>query len=120
MVVDLYTKAVLTTVAGCLIYLSAGQPAVPAVVAVAEAQAPAPAPPPPVPEVPGQSSPQQPKILPPQVQILPVPQTILSGGDIGFRVEGRRRGVVFGTWVVRIGGEWVSPETNGRIVPLSH
>lgn len=34
---------------------------------------------------------------------------VISGADIGFRVEGRdiRTGNPTGTWVVRIDGEWV-------------
>ena len=33
---------------------------------------------------------------------------ILSGSDIGFRVEGRNfNNKPFGTWMVRVDGEWV-------------
>ena len=36
--------------------------------------------------------------------------TIISGGDLGFRVEGRRGDHVTGTFVVKINGEWVVAE----------
>jgi hypothetical protein len=36
--------------------------------------------------------------------------TVVSGGDLGFRVEGRRGDHVTGTLVVRINGEWVVAE----------
>ena len=51
-----------------------------------------------------------------QVRVTPfgVPQTppssdvtILSGSDIGFRVEGNRDGNAVGTLMVRINGTWV-------------
>jgi hypothetical protein len=41
---------------------------------------------------------------------------ILSGGDIGFRVERTQEGVPVGTLVVRVGGRWVAPAT--REAPL--
>ena len=45
-------------------------------------------------------------------QTQPSPR-ILSGSDIGFRVDqssSQLKGKVSGTWVVRVGGEWVEPE----------
>jgi len=36
--------------------------------------------------------------------------TIISGGDLGFRVERQRGDRVTGTFVVRINGEWVVAE----------
>ena len=46
------------------------------------------------------------------------PQTpmILSGGDVGFRVDQQRSrtlGRLAGAWVVRVNGEWVEPDTSG-------
>jgi hypothetical protein len=33
---------------------------------------------------------------------------VVSGSDIGFRVEGRNQaGEPIGTWVIRVNGEWV-------------
>lgn len=39
-----------------------------------------------------------------------VPVEILSGENIGFRVEARNEGSAFGTLVVRIDGKWVRAE----------
>jgi hypothetical protein len=39
---------------------------------------------------------------------------VISGNDIGFRVEGFNRGVVPGTWMVKVGAAWAptgSPAT---------
>ena len=55
---------------------------------------------------------------------VPIDPYMLSGPDIGFRVEGRSRdGGVAGTLMVRLkSGEWVeahpSPSSRGRVVPL--
>jgi hypothetical protein len=35
------------------------------------------------------------------------PGTVISGADIGFRLNGWRGNARTGTWVVRINGEWV-------------
>ncbi len=53
----------------------------------------------------------------------PVDPGILSGADIGFRVEGKSpEGLVIGTWMVRLNtSEWVeahSSSRRGRLVPL--
>jgi hypothetical protein len=45
--------------------------------------------------------------------------TIISGGDLGFRVEGRRGDHVTGTFVVRINGEWVGAEPAAGAKALS-
>ena len=37
----------------------------------------------------------------------PVTPTILSGNDVGFRVEGRRGTAAVGRLLVRIDGQWV-------------
>jgi hypothetical protein len=36
--------------------------------------------------------------------------TVLSGSDIGFRVEPQGRDAVAGTFVVRINGQWIPAE----------
>jgi hypothetical protein len=41
---------------------------------------------------------------------------ILSGSDIGFRVDRQRSGNLgrlTGAWVVRVNGQWVEPDTSG-------
>jgi hypothetical protein len=53
---------------------------------------------------------------------VPVDPSILSGADIGFRVEDKTPGGVVGTLMVRLkNGEWVeahgSPK-HGRVIPL--
>jgi hypothetical protein len=54
---------------------------------------------------------------------VPVDPNILSGPDIGFRLEGRTRGGgVLGTLMVRLNtGEWVEAHaapSRGRVIPL--
>jgi hypothetical protein len=43
---------------------------------------------------------------------------IMSGPDIGFRVEGQRNGAPTGTMVVRIDGTWRTVESAVRTRPL--
>ena len=45
--------------------------------------------------------------------------SIVSGGDLGFRVEGRRGDHVIGTLVVRVNGEWVVAEPAAGAKALS-
>ncbi|MGD9904343.1 MAG: hypothetical protein AB7U83_12835 [Vicinamibacterales bacterium] len=54
----------------------------------------------------------------------PAPATeprILSGADVGFRVEGTdpRTGGPTGTWVVRIDGQWVDAVPRSGIRPAT-
>jgi hypothetical protein len=42
------------------------------------------------------------------------PPIVLSGSDVGFRVEGQRRDVVTGTLVVRVDGKWIDAQLAGR------
>jgi hypothetical protein len=47
---------------------------------------------------------------------------VISGNDVGFRVDRQRTqdfGRLVGTWVVRVNGQWVEPETALRTRPLS-
>jgi len=44
------------------------------------------------------------------IGVNPVTPTVLSGGDIGFRVEGDRGGTPIGTLVVKIDGQWVAAD----------
>jgi hypothetical protein len=43
---------------------------------------------------------------------------IISGNDIGFRVEGHQGSRPIGTLVIRVNGEWVEPKSVLRIIPL--
>ncbi len=58
----------------------------------------------------------------PMTPPVPVDPMMLSGSDIGFRVEGKISGGVVGTWMVRLkNGEWVEAHSSpwrGRVVPL--
>lgn len=58
---------------------------------------------------------QFPRDRPPQ----PGPPQILSGDDLGFRVDGSdpRTGNPTGTWVVRMNGRWVEVAAAARVVP---
>jgi hypothetical protein len=56
------------------------------------------------------------------VAVEPVTPRIMTGGDVGFRVEGLRGSTPVGTVVVRVNGEWVEAEVKlpGRATtPLS-
>ena len=40
------------------------------------------------------------------IQPVPVPPTIMSGGDIGFRMTARKGATPVGQLVVKVDGEW--------------
>ena len=46
------------------------------------------------------------------IAINPVTPTVLTGGDLGFRVEGDRAGTPVGELVVKINGQWVAADVN--------
>jgi hypothetical protein len=49
-------------------------------------------------------------------QTAPQAPAIISGNDIGFRVDRQRTdqsGKLSGSWVVRYNGQWVEPNTSG-------
>jgi hypothetical protein len=45
--------------------------------------------------------------------------TILSGADIGFRVERRNGETPIGTLVVRVDGKWVAAQFAGGVKPAT-
>ena len=47
---------------------------------------------------------------PPQSGPAGEPPTVISGSDIGFRVENRRGNTAVGRFVVRINGQWLDVE----------
>ncbi|MGH9174571.1 MAG: hypothetical protein ACRD1H_09440 [Vicinamibacterales bacterium] len=49
------------------------------------------------------------------VQPQPVTPTVISGADIGFRMEGRKGATPTGKLVVRINGQWVEAELAGGV-----
>jgi hypothetical protein len=56
-----------------------------------------------------------------QVLMNPLPSpVVLSGSDVGFRVEGRIGNTPAGTLVIRVNGKWVAPTASSggvRLVP---
>jgi hypothetical protein len=59
--------------------------------------------------------------VPLQPPLTPAPTlVVLSGGDIGFRVDGVRGNLPVGRFVVRVDGRWVEPElSGGGVKPLA-
>ena len=43
---------------------------------------------------------------------------VLSGPDVGFRIDSYERGKPVGTLVVRLNGRWVEPRSTMQAVPL--
>jgi hypothetical protein len=55
-----------------------------------------------------------------QYAVTPVPPTVLSGSDFGFRVEGMKNNRPTGVLVVRVNGQWVEVDLGAKQVkPLS-
>jgi hypothetical protein len=52
-------------------------------------------------------------------QQAPPAPIVLSGADIGFRVQGNRGDHVVGTLVVRMNGEWIAAEPADGVKKLS-
>ena len=50
----------------------------------------------------------------------PDAQTILSGNDVGFRVEGHSGNTPFGRLVVRVNGQWVDVDFAAGIKRLTN
>jgi hypothetical protein len=78
---------------------------------LAQAQAPlrpAPLPPAPLPPAPGQTP------LPPTTAPI-----VVSGNDIGFRIEGQSGGNPIGTLVIRINGVWVEAKSPAGVRRLT-
>jgi hypothetical protein len=50
----------------------------------------------------------------------PAPDGIVSGSDIGFRVEHTEGNTALGTFMVRVNGKWVEAQVSGHrgVVPL--
>ena len=49
-------------------------------------------------------------------QVTPVdPPVVVSGNDIGFRIEGRQGGTQVGRLVVRVDGKWVEAQLGGGV-----
>ena len=48
----------------------------------------------------------------------PAEPGVLSGPDVGFRIDSYDRGKPVGTLVVRVNGRWVEPKSTMQAVPL--
>jgi hypothetical protein len=46
-------------------------------------------------------------------EVVPVNPTVVSGADVGFRVEGHRGDVAVGTLVIKVNGQWIEADPNG-------
>ncbi len=53
------------------------------------------------------------------VAATPVPPRVVSGGDVGFRIESMKGGTPVGTLVVKVNGEWVAADFSGGLKRLS-
>jgi hypothetical protein len=51
--------------------------------------------------------------------VVPVTPMVLSGGNLGFRVEGYRGAVAVGTLVVQVDGQWIETESSGGVLRLT-
>jgi hypothetical protein len=49
----------------------------------------------------------------------PVTPTVVSGADIGFRIEGTRGDTPIGRLVIRVNGEWVEPDLGSGVRKLT-
>jgi hypothetical protein len=49
----------------------------------------------------------------------PVSPIVLSGGDIGFRMVGRKGDTAVGSLVVRMNGEWIPAESAYGVKPVA-
>ena len=48
----------------------------------------------------------------------PIDPTVLSGGDIGFRIIGRKGDTAIGSLVVRVNGEWIATQSAYGVKPV--
>jgi hypothetical protein len=54
------------------------------------------------------------------MQAQPRELTIVSGEDVGFRIEGKSpAGEPFGTWMIRVNGKWVPVMTKFGVRPAT-
>jgi len=51
------------------------------------------------------------------VRVDPVTPTVMSGADLGFRVEGNRGGTPVGTLVVKVNGQWIAADFSSPGAP---
>lgn len=51
--------------------------------------------------------------------VQPVTPTVVSGADIGFRIEGVRGDTPIGTLVIRVNGQWVETDFGSGVQKLT-
>lgn len=51
--------------------------------------------------------------------VVPVTPTVLSGGNVGFRVEGYSGEVAIGKLVIQVNGNWIETDFSGGIRRLT-
>ena len=44
---------------------------------------------------------------------------IISGGDVGFRIDSAEGDIPVGRWVVKVDGKWVEPKVSGGVRRLT-
>jgi hypothetical protein len=54
----------------------------------------------------------------PSVPLVTEGPTIISGNDVGFRIERTQNGIPIGSLVVRVDGRWVDTGTSERVAPV--
>jgi hypothetical protein len=54
----------------------------------------------------------------PSVPLVTEAPTIISGNDVGFRLERTQNGIAIGALVVRVDGRWVDTGTSKRVAPV--
>lgn len=54
-----------------------------------------------------------------QARTQAVNPTVISGNDIGFRIEGTRGDRPVGTLVIRVNGQWVEPDFGSGVQRLT-
>jgi len=52
-----------------------------------------------------------------QVRLLTEGPTIVSGSDVGFRIDRTQNGIPIGTLVIRVDGRWVEAGSSMRVTP---
>jgi hypothetical protein len=56
----------------------------------------------------------------PRVEVGAIPaQKVLSGDEIGFRIDGWQGSMPIGTFVVRVNGQWVEAGSARKMMPIT-
>ena len=55
----------------------------------------------------------------PNIQVVPMKPNVLSGDDIGFRIDSWQGKTPVGTLVIRVNGQWVEPAGAKKLMPIT-